>query len=174
MKNKLGTATGYLQLLEEAELSTEHEEYLEKAFETIDEGSRLVELAEEIASSDEESEGELDPFKIVESSIKANGDLIEKENVEISQDLRSISRNVRGGYSLKKLFTHLLKTRIQTGKVTRLRITGEEENGRVILRVDDDGEYCARLTVSLKISLTLSSFVLTSVPFWDKGCLFSR
>ena len=146
MNNKLGTAVGYLQLLEDENLTNDGEKYLNKAIESLDEGSEIVGLVKEINSAEKNMGGELDPNKLVEKSIEENKDLIKEKEVEIQQNFPSIIFNVKGGYSVEKLFKLLLKTRIKTGKATKIRIEGKIENDMVLFSVKDDGKTIPKET----------------------------
>lgn len=148
LRNKYQTVRGYHQLLEERDLPEEHREYLEKAMEAGREAGEILELAKKLAEiEDKEWISEKDLEKVLEHAIKNTSDLADKKGVNLEIEYPENPGRVKCNYSLKTLFTHTLKTRIQTTDCDRIKIDGRDSKGSRIVRIEDNGE---RLTEDIK------------------------
>lgn len=139
--SKHQTINGYLQLLEEAELHNEHREYLRKALKAGKEADEILELAKKLEEEKEaEWLGEKDLATVMNHVLDDISDLAERESVEIKNGFSEDLCKVEGDYSLKILFSQILKTRIQTSGCDRIEIDITNKENGALLSIRDNGE----------------------------------
>ncbi len=139
--SKYQTVQGYLQLLEEADLSVEYEEYLRKAIKSGREADEILGLAKKLDEIEEtEWAAEKDIVTVLKHVIEDISDLVEREGVEIEENYPEEISKVEGDYSLNTLFKQTLMTRIQVGECKRMRINASDREEDILLKIEDDGK----------------------------------
>ncbi len=139
--SKLQAVQGYLQLLEDVDSLEEESEYLEEIFEMIRESDEVLSLARELREIEEANwSAEKDIVQVLKRVLEDISVLIEDEGVELEEDYSDDVGNVKGDYSLKILFSELLKNRIRTSECDKIKISAEEGEEKVLVSVEDDGE----------------------------------
>lgn len=139
--SKHQTVQGYLQLIEEEELSEEQEGYLKNALKAGEEVGEILGLAkglEDMGKADWLSERDI--VSLLDRVVDEVSDLIEMEEVQIEKNYPEVIGRVRGSYSLQDMFLHLLKARIRTSEIDRIKIGVEEKEGRVLVKLEDNGK----------------------------------
>ncbi|MFW6040224.1 MAG: MEDS domain-containing protein [Thermoplasmatota archaeon] len=132
---------GYLQLLEDSDLTKENKKNLEKALKTEREVQEILELAKELKKiEDTDWNTEEDISKILDHVVSDISGLIEKEGISISINSSDKVGKVRGNYSLKNMFSYLLKTRILDSACEKIKINFIDKSDKVIVKIEDDGE----------------------------------
>ncbi len=132
---------GYLQLIQEDDLSEENRNYFKKAREAALKENEVLELAQTLRKIDgDESLREKDLTKIIDevldeilSSDKSSGIEIEKKYDD------SISK-IKGTYSLKYLFVEILKSRLRSSKCSEIEIDTYDKGNKVLVQIEDDGK----------------------------------
>ncbi len=156
IKNKIMTSSGFIQLLEDEDLSNEYERYLKKAERINEEARELTELVEESERTRNREElVSVDVIKALRNSISECDDLADEKNVEIDLTSEENRILVLGGHALKKVFPAIIKTRILKSNPTEIRIGVEEEGDEIIVSIEDDGE---KLPVELKKSVSEETY----------------
>lgn len=141
LNSKFQNIHGYLQLLEEEELSKEYEKYIKRALKSGKEVNEILELANELKELDEiEWISDKNVAKILEHVISDISDLIDNKDIEIEVRYPEDIGVIGSDYSLEKLFLHLLKTRIQSESCSKLKIEVKDKNDKIIVKIKDDGE----------------------------------
>ncbi len=139
--SKYQTIQGYLQLIEDADLTEEYQEYLEKANKAgkkVDEILGLANKLEELEKT--ELEGTKNITKTLNQVTDDIKDLIKKEGVEVEKDYPEKIGRVEGDYSLNLIFSQILLTRIQISNCNKIRIKAREKGQEVLVKITDDGE----------------------------------
>lgn len=141
LRSKHQAINGYIKLIEEADLQEEKNKYLRKAQKASREADEILELAKKLERV-EESEwvGKRDIVKVMEGVMSDISDFAEREGVEIEENYPEKIGKVKGDYSLKIPFSQILKTRIQTSECDRIKISAEEEDNKILLKVEDNGK----------------------------------
>lgn len=141
LRSKHQMINGYIQLLEEADLQDENNKYVRKAKEAGREAEEILELAKKLEKMEESGwMGKKSIVKVMGHVMDNISDLPEKDGVEIEENYPEEIGKVRGDYSLKILFLQILKDRIQTPECDRIKISAEEEDNRILLKVEDNGK----------------------------------
>ncbi len=139
--SKYRTIQGYLQLLKDGDIPETYREYIAKAMQTGREVGEILDLAGELREVEKtEWMAQKDTSKILEHAIKEIPDKVKGEEIEIIQDYPESLPPVEGNYSLKTLFSQILKTRIQSTSCDKIKITGKEKDGKIKLTFSDNGE----------------------------------
>lgn len=141
MNNKLGTSTGFLQLIEESDLSEEDANYLRKAIKINKEGSDLVNLVRQVRKAEEA--GELRPMnlgEVLEGAIEESEKLARGRGAIVELDLPERETKVLGGPSLKNLFSTLVRTRVRKAGCNRMIVSVGGNNEVAVVRIEDDGQ----------------------------------
>ncbi|KXA93723.1 hypothetical protein AKJ66_01250 [candidate division MSBL1 archaeon SCGC-AAA259E22] len=150
LRSKCQTLSGYLQLLEDADLSDEHREYLRKAVAAGREADEVLELARELEEIEETKwVAERDLVKVLEQVMEDISNLAESGNIEIEKNYSESIGSVKGDYSLNTLFSQILKTRIQTSGCDKIEIEAEKKNGKILVKVEDNGAGLSQDIVDL-------------------------
>ncbi len=142
LTNKYQIIQGYYELLEEeADLSEEYRKYLRKINKASKEADELLGLAKKLEKIEGTEETEKkDIIEILEFVIETVSDLGKVEGVEIEENYSDSISKVKGDYSLYTLFTQLLATRIRIGEAKKIKISVNEKEKDILVRIEDDGK----------------------------------
>lgn len=140
LRSKNQIITGYLELLDDADLTEEDREHLNSA---RNKAKRELEIIEEIKKLKEIYENETFTEKrigrVLDNVIEELNEMIEEDfEVEVNQENQKIG--VMGDYSLNRLFIDIITTRIRDYGSKRIRIEMEQLDGNNLVRIEDDGE----------------------------------
>lgn len=139
--NKYQIIAGYLELLREVDLPEEHEEYLEVALENAKKGNKIIDQAKELREIDEVDRiSEKGIVKVVKDAVEEVKTSPEADDIDIEVEYKEGLDRVRGDYSLKKLFSFIVEARMETPECDKIRISVEEGNGDIVVRLEDNGE----------------------------------
>ena len=111
---------GYLQLLkDESDLSKKYKEYLDKSIKAGEKTDEILSLAKKLEEIEETKwANQKDIIHDLNSAIDNISHLTEEKGVKIVEDYPETISKVKGDYSLKTFFTHLLLTRIKIGRAS--------------------------------------------------------
>ncbi len=141
LRSKYQTIQGFLQLIEEEDLSERNRRYLKKAMGIGQGAYEILDLAEDLEDI-EKSEGFTE--KIIIKVLKRVTDnlsgLVEKKGVEIEKNYPEKILKVKGNYSVNTLLSQLLTIRIQLSECDKIRIDVKEREKEILLRIEDDGK----------------------------------
>jgi len=138
--SKYQAIQGYQYLLKETELSKDQEEYLDKAINASKEVKEVLDLAKKLEEIEKKKLiAEKDVLEVLNQALEDIKDAIRKEGVEIKKDYKKIGK-VEGNYSLKLLFSQIILTRVQKSGCDNVKISIEEGEQKIQVRIEDDGE----------------------------------
>ncbi|MFX0182036.1 MAG: PAS domain S-box protein [Candidatus Hodarchaeota archaeon] len=138
IKNKIYIIRGYLDLLSKSKLSKENRKLIEKALITSEKSHQLLEkvgMLRDIDQEDEVIKVILDYF--LQDAIEKNQDKIEENKIAIEYE--GPSYKVLGGPLLEELFNNIIENSIKHAKCSKIKISCQERNGKVIIILEDDG-----------------------------------
>ncbi|MEF8836092.1 MAG: PAS domain-containing sensor histidine kinase [Candidatus Thermoplasmatota archaeon] len=141
LQSNYSIVQGYLELLQQNGLSEENQEYLEKGLKASKRIDGILQMAKDLKMIEEIGwKDELDVATEIQHAIRDLSSIIEEKDIEVEEKYPDRDLRTRGDYSLRKLFNHLLKTRIQVSRCDRFKIKVEEERERIKVIIEDDGE----------------------------------
>ena len=141
LRSKYQTIQGFHQLIEGENLSKEDREYLRKAIETGREVNEILDLAKELEEIEESGwTTEKDIIKVLKHVTEDISSLVERGGVQIEKNYPEKIPKIKGDYSLKTLFSQILRTRIKSSNCDNIRIDVEEKEEEILLRIEDDGK----------------------------------
>ncbi len=141
LRSKYQTIQGFLQLIEEGELSEEQRDHLKKGLSAGKEADEILNMAkklEEIGESDWTAEKKI--VKVLNHTVDDISDLLESEGVQIEKNHPEKIPKVKVDYSLKTLLSQTLVTRIQSSNCDNIRIDAKEREDDILLSIEDDGK----------------------------------
>lgn len=140
LESKNRTIQGYLQLLQGIDLPEESGERLKKAMKAGREAGEILRLAKELSEIEStEWRTEKDICKVLEHAIEDVSELAKERDVKIEEDCPEDIGKAEGDHSMNTLFSQILKTRIQTSGCDVIRVSGEDRNGEMVLKFEDNG-----------------------------------
>lgn len=139
--SKCQALLGYLQLIENSNLSEEQADYLEKAQKVGREAEKLIKMAEELQKIEiTDWTTEKDLTKMLNHIISKVSTLAEENEVDIKSEYPEKPRIIEVDYSLDTLLTILLETRIKKSDCSSIRISMEKMEEKILLKLEDDGQ----------------------------------
>lgn len=138
MLTKLQVSTGYIQLLEEMDLSRDEKTYLHRALDENLIALDLIEDVRKISESDEVYEDSVEIISLVKKAIDENQQFLKNVNTQVKEDLDDLL--VKGDDGLKSLFANLLKISVFNQKSSRIRVSFGEDGSNRIVRIENDGK----------------------------------
>ncbi|MFW6196420.1 MAG: GAF domain-containing protein [Thermoplasmatota archaeon] len=139
LKNKNQIIQGYLQLIDDEDLSEENKELLEKASMVNREGQKLlnkVGMLKEIDREEEITEVSLD--KYIEKSLENYRNKAQEKGMKIDYEEEEIT--VLAGPLLEEMFNNILENSINHSEGDMIRINIEEYEDEVTIHIEDDGK----------------------------------
>ncbi|MFP4142340.1 MAG: PAS domain S-box protein [Thermoplasmata archaeon] len=141
LKSKYHIIQGYLELIQQDGLSGENKEYLENGLKTGKRVDEILKLAEDLKEVEEvDWKAEIDIVTEIQNAIRDLSCIIEEKDIEVEEKYPDKELKTKRDYSLRKLFKHLLKTRIQVSSGRRFKIKVEENGERIKVIIEDDGK----------------------------------
>jgi len=138
--NKLQVTSGFLELLEGADLEEKEEQFLEDSLNSIDEGIELIQNVRTLNKlDDDEEQKEMDVEKSVRESLERHKDLSSKKGIEVRNEVEG-SCMVEGGMLMKELFSNLIENSLNHSEGSKMRVYLEDEDEFVNVIVEDDGK----------------------------------
>ncbi len=140
VRNKNQVVKGYHKLLRDFNLPNGAEDYLEKAEKTIDESIDLinkVSILREVERNSFIQEVNLNSY--IDKAVEKKAPQAEQKGIQIEKDT-IVQSEVRGGDLLEELFLNLIENSIKHSGASKIRISSENSDNRVICILEDDGE----------------------------------
>lgn len=139
VRNKNQVVQGYLELLEETDLSQKQEELVKKAKRGSKEGSNIIEKVRTLHKiGGEEEIEEVNVGTKIKNAIKRNESLASEKEKEI--ECEGVDVKVRGGTLLEELFSNLIENAIIHADCEKIRISCQKTQNKCIVTVEDDGK----------------------------------
>ncbi len=138
LKNKTQIARGYLELLEDTELSEKQKKLVDKTVKAMKKGSDLIEKVRILRSLENKGEVMKIPLKpVIEEAINQNKDSISESEIDLKWD--EFECDVLGGSLLVELFSNLIENSVKHSDCNCISISSEEEEEEFIVSIEDDG-----------------------------------
>lgn len=138
LKNKLCVITGYLELLEDANLSEEKIEYLENAKKAAMESSDLIKTIKKVFEAENESTEILEIDTVLRDVIEEREP--QAKNNDMNIEYLGKSLQATGGPLLKEIFSNLIENSITHSKGTKIRVLVWSKNQETVVTIEDDGK----------------------------------
>ena len=139
VRNKIQIIQGYLQFLEDTDLSKKQQKYLKKSIKASRNGFDLIEEVRALRKTKKDQNIiEINVGAIISKVIEENRDRAEEKQMKIQYEREDIK--VEGGPLLRDLFENLFINAIQhsEGQVIKVRVREKEE--KALITVEDDGK----------------------------------
>lgn len=136
LRNKTQITRGYLELLEDTELSKEQEEMVERATKASQEEVGLIEKTKTVKEIKKRKPTGLPLDLPLSNAISRNELRASEKGIEI--DYESSECKVMGGPLLEELFSNLIENSILHSGCDKIKISVQEEN-MCTVSVEDDG-----------------------------------
>lgn len=140
LRNKIQVVQGYLELLQDYELTEEQEKFLRKSMRGSKEAVELIEKVRTLRSV-EQKEEEAKPVyigQILGNVVDRYEDQAEEEGIEMGYD--ECECEVLGGSLLTELFSNLVEYSISNSNCDKIRISCRESEDLCKVTVEDDGK----------------------------------
>ncbi|MEF8874217.1 MAG: histidine kinase N-terminal 7TM domain-containing protein [Candidatus Thermoplasmatota archaeon] len=141
--NKLQLTMGFLELLQDADISGEDREFLEDSLSSIEEGIELIENVRTLQKIESDKKGgEIEPVKlkkIIEESVVRYDDLRKQLGFDINNHIDE-EIIAQGGKILKELFANLVENSLKHSGGSRIDISSTQNEGKVKIIIEDDGK----------------------------------
>ncbi|MFW9991671.1 MAG: PAS domain S-box protein [Candidatus Odinarchaeota archaeon] len=141
LNNKIQAISGYLDLMNEFELSTGAEEIIENIYVGIEESQQLITKVGMLRQVEVEKEGtEVNLASFLLNAIKKNLDKAKQKGIAIDYSSDGFSYRVFGGLLLEELFHNLIENSIKHAGCSTIKVSAREENERILIIIEDDGK----------------------------------
>lgn len=137
-RNKSQLVKGYLDLVEEFDLSDEAEDYIQKAKKNTYEGMEIINKVRRLRELEREEEVlEFNLDNTLDKVLSEYSAQLEEKDIEI--DVQKDKLKVKAGSLLKILFSNLIENSIHHASCDKIRIRTEVEDEKCVVIVEDDG-----------------------------------
>ncbi len=138
--NKLQVTSGFLELLEGADLTEKEERFLKDSLNSIDEGIELIQNVRTLNKLDRDEEMKsIDVSEKIEESVERHIDLSGEKGIEIENQIEGV-HHVEGGMLLKELFSNLIENSLNHSEGSEIKISVDEGEDMIDVVVEDDGK----------------------------------
>ncbi|MFO7792232.1 MAG: HAMP domain-containing sensor histidine kinase [Candidatus Saliniplasma sp.] len=138
LKNKLQVSLGYLQLLNDMDLTEQQNLFVKKALMSLKESTQLISKVRDIRSIWDQEGYEVDINKILEEVVSEYQHLASEEDIEI--EVEGTDGTVIGSELFKNLFSNLIDNSIKHSDCSVIKIEINEDEETVVVSVEDDGK----------------------------------
>ncbi|MFW6040223.1 MAG: PAS domain-containing sensor histidine kinase [Thermoplasmatota archaeon] len=139
MKNKIQIIQGYLQLLEDFDLSEEAISFLSKAKKTVKDTTELIEKVRTLQRVEQEEIKSVNILSIIEDTVEGFRNGSKERDIEIDIFCYSSECTVKGGILLQEAFSNLLENAFKHSQCNNIEISCEGVGEEVLCKVEDDG-----------------------------------
>lgn len=138
LRNKAYISQGYLELLENTELTEEQKSYVEKSSKACMESVELIEKVRTLREIGKERPWRIKIDPIIDRVVDDLGFQASQRGIDI--DYQKCEYEVQGGPLLEKLFYSLVDNALKHSGGTKIKIDGRVQNSECIISVEDDGK----------------------------------
>ncbi len=135
--NKLQVISFYNEFMREQSVSEEQEETIQKSERAVHDCINLIEKVRKIRKVGRE---EIEPVNlniIIDQVIDQEEHEASEKGMEIERD--RVKNEVKSGYLVQEIFSNLIENAIRHSGGSKIKISSWEENGEVVVSVEDDG-----------------------------------
>ncbi len=141
LRSRVQTVQGYLQLLEEADLSETEKGYLKDALKTGQQSDEIISMAKKLKEMEEtEMDSEKEISGVMDKAIDEVSEISKRESIVIERNYPDKIGRVKGDYTLKTLFSNILRMRAHVPNCDKIQIAAEETDEEVFFKFIDDGD----------------------------------
>ncbi|MFO8050358.1 MAG: PAS domain S-box protein [Thermoplasmatota archaeon] len=138
--NKAMAVQGFLQLLEEGELSVDSKELVEEALKTNKESANIIQKVRLLLSAQKEEKEPVDIVSTIKDVVESNEAMAEIEGIDLLLDCPLTECKVEGGSLLREIFHNIIENSIHHSKGSRIKIIGVVKDDEVVCSIEDDGK----------------------------------
>ncbi len=139
VRNKEVLAQGYLELIEDFDMSEEVEEYLEKAKKATRNGLEVIDKVRKLRKIEKEKEvTEVDLNNILDQVISEHQDQLKDKDINL--EFEGSTCDVKGGALLKELFSNLIENSIRHSNCSKIKIHTESKDENCEIIIEDNGK----------------------------------
>ncbi|KXA90975.1 hypothetical protein AKJ63_02035, partial [candidate division MSBL1 archaeon SCGC-AAA259D18] len=139
IETKNRTATGILELLKERDITEQEKNMINTAINSIKDSSELINRVWTLRKASRKAElSEVELDSKIEAATQSNAELLEDK--EIETEIEETDAQIRGGRLLEDLFSNLIEWTVRFGECSKLRLSAQEENGKIAVTVEGDGQ----------------------------------
>ncbi len=140
VKNKAQVVQGYLQLLEELDITDEAVDFVTKSLEANKDSIELIRKIGLLIKANEETPGRVDIASEIHSAVDSLSKLAETNDINIEYDNPKNIGAVAAGSLLKEVFTNIIENSIYHSDASKIRISFTRTDGKVVCTIEDDGK----------------------------------
>ncbi len=140
VKNKVQVVQGYLQLLDQQELTGESRDYLQKALKGNKESMNLLNKIRLLLKAQKEVKKDVNISNTVHEAVHETESLAKDMGFEIDLQCPSMECKAKAGPLLKEVFSNIIENSVQHSNGERIKISGEIKNDEITCTIEDDGK----------------------------------
>lgn len=141
LSSKNQIIAGYLNLLEDSKLSEEQMKFVKNALKNARDEDEIISEDDELSEMDKFKDLQrVDIIEALDHSIKNEEYNHTVKNINIEKNFPTKIGKVKGDYSIKKLFSYILKARASNTGSNTIKIDVSENDDEVLVSFQDDGE----------------------------------
>ncbi|WGI17866.1 PAS domain S-box protein [Methanonatronarchaeum sp. AMET-Sl] len=140
VKNKANITQGYLNLLEETNLSEEQQEFVKKAKKGSEESIDIIEKVKILQEAGSEKELKtVNLNQTLREVINTNQEQAKEKNIEIKSNIDSTCK-VQADPLINEMFSNLIENAIKHSKCKKIIISTKQDEDKCITTIEDDGK----------------------------------
>ncbi|MFP4051458.1 MAG: PAS domain S-box protein, partial [Thermoplasmata archaeon] len=140
IKNKIQMVHGYLQLLDERELTGESKDFLEEALKGNRESINLLNKIRLLLRAQKEVKKAVNIASTIHEAVEEIKNLAERRDIDISVQCPSMDCRVEGGPLLKEVFSNIIENSVYHSGGDLIKISGKVMEEEVRCTIEDDGK----------------------------------
>lgn len=141
VRNKIRVSKGYLELLQESDISEDQREFVEMAMNAHKNSFRLIEKLNTFSKIGRAEITEISLSSAIGEALERNEDRAERKGIDI--DYEKCECGVQADPLLPELFSNLVENSIQHSGGDELKIWAQREDDEITVVVEDDGKGIA-------------------------------
>ncbi len=140
VRNKLQVIRGYLELVEDLDLSEEAEEYISLSMDDLKEGVEIIEKVRTLREAQEEKVREIEVSSAIYDAVDEVEGFAEERGIEIGVDCPEEGCEVLAGSLLDRVFLNIFENAVQHSGGSKIRVRGMVSDDEVKCIIEDDGQ----------------------------------
>ncbi len=140
VKNKTQVARGYLELVEDHDLSDELKDLVDKSKKANKESMDIIEKVRTLHDIEREKIEVIELNSIIKTVVDENRSSAQIENIGIDIELPDEDIEVKGGMLIKEVFTNIITNSINHSEGDNIYIGFKDRSNEIICTIEDDGK----------------------------------
>jgi len=138
LKNKNQIIQGYLELLEDHDLSDEVKEFVYRAERAAKDSIEMIRKVRNLRKIEEEEEiDEMDLGSVMDKVLSEHKDQLQEKDIDI--DMAECDCKVKGGALLEELFSNLVGNSVKHSDCEEIKVSIRVEEDECMVTIEDDG-----------------------------------